>query len=150
MWGFSEQSFIYTVIPSHSQFPGTLFRTGALIIGGRFNPSASLSLWAQSLSCAWFFVTSRAIAQQIPLSMEFSKQEHWSGLLFPSPRDLPNPGIEAAISCTGRWILYLCATWEAQFISWVLKNKVSVVEKTKPDAMVWSKAVSLDYHDAKL
>ena len=26
--------------------------------------------------------------------MEFSKQEYWSGLLFPSPRDLPNPGIE--------------------------------------------------------
>ena len=30
---------------------------------------------------------------QAPVSMEFSRQEHWSGLLFPSPRDLPNPGI---------------------------------------------------------
>ena len=29
-----------------------------------------------------------------PLSMEFSRQEYWSGLLFPSPGDLPNPGIE--------------------------------------------------------
>ena len=29
-----------------------------------------------------------------PLSMEFSKQEYWSGLLCPSPGDLPNPGIE--------------------------------------------------------
>ena len=28
-----------------------------------------------------------------PLSMEFSRQEHWSGLPFPSPRDLPDPGI---------------------------------------------------------
>ena len=28
--------------------------------------------------------------------MEFSRQEYWSGLLFPTPRDLPNPGIEAA------------------------------------------------------
>ena len=55
-----------------------------------------------SLSCVWFFETPRAIAQQTPLSMEFSKQEHWSGLPFPSPRDLPNPGIEAAISCIGR------------------------------------------------
>ena len=95
-------------------------------------------------------MTSQAIAHQTPLSMEFSKQEHWSGLLFPSPRDLPNPGIETAISCIGRWILYLCATWEAQLISWVLKNKVRVVEKTKTNAMVWSKAVSVDYHDAKL
>ena len=31
---------------------------------------------------------------QAPLSMEFSRQEYWSGLLFPSPGDLPNPGIE--------------------------------------------------------
>ena len=29
-----------------------------------------------------------------PLSMGFSRQEYWSGLLFPSPRDLPDPGIK--------------------------------------------------------
>ena len=29
-----------------------------------------------------------------PLSMEFSRQEYWSGLPFPSPEDLPDPGIE--------------------------------------------------------
>ena len=29
-----------------------------------------------------------------PLSMGFSRQEYWSGLLFPSPGDLPNPGTE--------------------------------------------------------
>ena len=34
------------------------------------------------------------IACQAPLSMGFSRQEHWSGLPFPSPRDLPDPGIE--------------------------------------------------------
>ena len=34
------------------------------------------------------------IACQAPLSMEFSKQEYWSGLPFPSPGYLPNPGIE--------------------------------------------------------
>jgi len=31
---------------------------------------------------------------QAPLSMEFSRQEYWSGLPLPSPGDLPNPGIE--------------------------------------------------------
>ena len=36
------------------------------------------------------------VAQQAPLSMGFSRQEHWSGLLFSSPGDLPNPGIEPA------------------------------------------------------
>ncbi|ELR46456.1 hypothetical protein M91_05097, partial [Bos mutus] len=33
-------------------------------------------------------------ASQAPLSMEFSRQEYWSGLPFPPPGDLPNPGIE--------------------------------------------------------
>ena len=39
-------------------------------------------------------VTPRTVACQAPLSMGFSMQEYWSGLPFPSPRDLPNPGIE--------------------------------------------------------
>ena len=34
------------------------------------------------------------VAHQAPQSMEFSRQEYWSGLSFPSPGDLPNPGIE--------------------------------------------------------
>ena len=34
------------------------------------------------------------IAYQFPLSMGFSRQEYWSGLPFPFPGDLPNPGIE--------------------------------------------------------
>ena len=34
------------------------------------------------------------VARQAPLSMGFSKQAYWSGLPFPSPGDLPNPGIE--------------------------------------------------------
>ena len=34
-------------------------------------------------------------ACQAPLFMEFSRQEYWSGLLFPSPGDLPDPGIES-------------------------------------------------------
>ena len=39
-------------------------------------------------------VTSWTVAHQAPLSMEFSRQEHWSGLPFPSPRDIPHPGIK--------------------------------------------------------
>ena len=34
------------------------------------------------------------VAYQFPLSMGFSRQEYWSGLQFPSPEDLPNPGIK--------------------------------------------------------
>ena len=36
----------------------------------------------------------QTIICQAPLSMEFSRQEHWSGLSFPSPEELPNPGIK--------------------------------------------------------
>ena len=39
-------------------------------------------------------MTPWTIAHQSPLSMEFSRQEYWSGLPFPPPGDIPNPGIE--------------------------------------------------------
>ena len=40
------------------------------------------------------FATPRTVACQAPLSMGFSRQEYWSGLPFPSPGDLPDPGIK--------------------------------------------------------
>ena len=40
------------------------------------------------------FVTPWTAARQAPPSMGFSRQEYWSGLPFPPPGDLPNPGIE--------------------------------------------------------
>ena len=40
------------------------------------------------------FMTSQTIAYQAPLSIKFFSQEYWSGLLFPPPRDFPNPGTE--------------------------------------------------------
>ena len=46
------------------------------------------------LSRVQLFVTPWTVAYQAPLSMGFSRQEYWSGLPFPSPGDLPNPGIE--------------------------------------------------------
>ena len=50
-------------------------------------------LYAQSCLCkphGW------QVAPQVPLSMEFSRQESWNGLPFPTPGDLRNPGIETA------------------------------------------------------
>ena len=47
----------------------------------------------KSLSCVQLFVTLWTIAYQAPPSMGF-RQEYWSGLPFPSPGDLPDPGIE--------------------------------------------------------
>ena len=48
----------------------------------------------KSLSRVQLFATPWTVAHQAPPSMEFSRQEYWSGLPFPSPGDLPDPGIE--------------------------------------------------------
>ena len=48
----------------------------------------------KSLRHVRLFATPWTVACQAPPSMGFSRQECWSGLPFPSPRDLPNPGIE--------------------------------------------------------
>ena len=49
---------------------------------------------AQLLSRVRLLVTPWTVAHQAPLSMEFPRQEYWSGLPFPSPGDLPNPRVE--------------------------------------------------------
>ena len=51
---------------------------------------------AQSFSRVWLSATLWTVAHQAPLSMGFSRQEYWSGLPFPPPGDLPDPGIEPA------------------------------------------------------
>ena len=56
------------------------------------------------------------VAHQAPLSLEFSRQEYWSGL----PGDLSDPGIEPIVSYISfitRQILYYWATWEAIYYS---------------------------------
>ena len=72
--------------------------------------------WApRTYVCAWVwvttvmascFVTLGAAAHQSPLSMAFSGQEHWRGLPYPPPGDLPNPGTKPAshVSCTRRLV----------------------------------------------
>ena len=50
------------------------------------------------------FVTLWNVACQVPLSIGFSRQEYWSGLLCPPPGDLPHPGIKPK-SPACRWIL---------------------------------------------
>ena len=49
---------------------------------------------SESVSHVQLLVTPQVVARQVPLSMEFSRQEYWSGLATPFSRDLPDPGIE--------------------------------------------------------
>ena len=48
----------------------------------------------ESLIHIWFSATAWVVTCWVPLSMEFSRQGYWSGLSFPSPGDLPDPGIK--------------------------------------------------------
>ena len=94
---------------------------------------STLAAWADSsCTCACvpscfnpvqLSVTPRALARQAPLSMGFSRQEHWSGLPCPPPGHLPNPGIELALLTSpalGGRFFTTSATWEAQATSsWV-------------------------------
>ena len=59
----------------------------------------------QLLSHAWFFGNPWTVALQAPLSMGFPRQEYWSGLPFPPPRETSWPRGWTLISYTGRWIL---------------------------------------------
>ena len=54
----------------------------------------NLKVKVKSLSRVQLFVTPWTVARQVPPSMGFSRQEYWSELPFPSPGDLPDPGIE--------------------------------------------------------
>ena len=57
-------------------------------------PPIGFLISKKSLSRVQLFATPWTVASQTPPSMGFSRQEYWSGLPFPSPGDLPNPGIE--------------------------------------------------------
>ena len=68
------------------------------------------------LSSVQLFATPWTVAHQAPLSLGFSRQEYWSGLPFPPPGDLPDPGIELMVfmssALAGRFFI-TSATLEA-------------------------------------
>ena len=69
----------YNIATSHSLTPLQLYLGGGGGLVAKSRPT---------LATPW------TVACQVPLSMGFSRQEYWSGLPFPSPGDLPNPGTE--------------------------------------------------------
>ena len=86
------------------------------------------------LSCVQLFATLWTVAYQAPLSMEFSWQEYWSGLPYPSQVDLPDPGIEPGSlnspALAGR-LFTTRATWEAPLTCYLdlKRTPTSIVEK---------------------
>ena len=49
-------------------------------------------------------VTQWTVAHQAPLSMRFLRQEYWNGLPFPSPRNLPDPGLQPMCTDSPAWL----------------------------------------------
>ena len=67
-------------------------------------------------SCVFLYVPLWTIACQAPVSMEFSRQEFWSQLLYAPPGDLPDPGIEPASLLSpalAGGFFPMSTTWEA-------------------------------------
>ena len=83
--------------------------------------SASSCVCACVLNHVQLFATLWTIARQAPLSMGFSRQEYWSGLPFPSPGDLPDPGIEPASSALQE-DFYLLTYWGSQALVYRKEN----------------------------
>ena len=68
------------------------------------------------------FATLWTAAYQAPLSMEFSRQEYWSGLPFPPPENLPNPQDWTHVSLSPALVggfFTTGATWEALLVEWL-------------------------------
>ena len=86
---------------------------------GSFQISQLFSSGGQSIgvSASTSYDPMNYITHQAPLSMEFSKQEYWSDLPFPSPGDLPNPKIKpmspTSLALAGKFS-YHWATWKPQ------------------------------------
>ena len=82
----------------------------------------------RSLSHVRLLATPWAVACQASASMEFSRQEYWSGLPFPSPGNLPDPETESGspalqqilycLSHQGTLFLYWCPKWQAPSRGW--------------------------------
>ena len=78
----------------------------------------------KSLCRIQFFATPRTVAYQAPQSMEFSRQECWSGLLFPSPGDLPGPKDRTLVSHIAGRRFTVWATREVCIVHGILQARI--------------------------
>ena len=97
------------------QRPGPVIH---VISGGGSFRGWKWGMYVCVLNCVWLFATPWTLAHKSPLSREFSRQEYWNGLPFPSPGDLPDPRIKPESFTSpslviGRWVLCHCTTWVA-------------------------------------
>ena len=110
---FSNKSAVHIRCPKYwsLSFSNRPFNEYSGLISFRTDCFNLLPVYVQShFSHVQLCVMLWTVASQVPLSMGFSRQDYWSGLLFPLPGDLPDTGIEPASLmspvCIVRWVLY--------------------------------------------
>ena len=80
-------------------------------------------------SCVQLFVTPWTVAHQAPLSMGLSREEDWSELPFPSPGDLPDPGIKPRCPALQADSLPSEPPGKPPYVSYLMKNSLKVSMK---------------------
>ena len=96
IWSTRKPHLVLTKIQSKAWWGKCclLFSSDLMVKHLGFWSEVKVEVKVKSLNHIRLFVTPWTAAYQAPQSMEFSRQEFWSGLPFPSPQDLPDPGIE--------------------------------------------------------
>ena len=93
-WLYQASDIKQDIIFKGSITSGFGFSKLSLVPTYRHRLSAFYCNAVMALNRVRLFATPWTVAYQVPPSMGFSRQEYWSGLPFPSPGDLPDPGIE--------------------------------------------------------
>ena len=83
------------------------------------------------LSPVWLSATPWTGAHQSPLSMGFSRQEYWRGLLFPSPGDLPGLGMEAASSALAGRHITAAPPGKPEWLQYAESKTETLLERNK-------------------
>ena len=99
----------------------------------------------QSLSLVRLFETPWAVARQAPLSIRFPRQNYWSGLLFPSPGDLPDPGNESAFPALadGFFAPKPPGKWYSVAFSFIFQHEISPLSKHPLTYVTQARRVSI-------
>ena len=92
-----------------------------------------------------FSATPQTVAHQTPLSIRCPRQEHWSGLQFPSPGDLPSPGIKLVSSALAGGFITAKLTREVPLRG--EDNHISAAKNSQSSCLLfWHNCLRLSLH----
>ena len=93
-WIHLQSNFMHPSTVTSSSYQGDFTSSSVPTLFATLVSHSTLTLQWKSASRDQLFESPRTVARQAALSLEFSRQEYWSGLPFPPRGDFPNPGID--------------------------------------------------------